>query len=191
MEKEGKINLSILIFFPTIYLAMLKVYTKFEDFGSHRSREICDRNLLLERKKNGQIKGLISRRRLILSYTIQEVIPNICTKFQNPRCSSSWEIFDEKKSLHTHTHTHNYWWKDKNYIPPTYFVCRGYNYFMTKTPRKICGQTEDRTHDLLNTRLTAHPTDLAGSARCIIKGGSGVQNSYSPCILCFVCSYNW
>ena len=22
-------------------------------------------------------------------YTIQQVIPNICTKFQNPRCSSS------------------------------------------------------------------------------------------------------
>ena len=27
---------------------------------------------------------------LILFYTIQQVIPNI----QNPRCSSSWEIFD-------------------------------------------------------------------------------------------------
>ena len=48
---------------------------------------------------------MISRRRLILSYTIQQVIPNICTKFKNPRCSSSWEIFDEKKSLHTHKHT--------------------------------------------------------------------------------------
>ena len=31
---------------------------------------------------------------LILFYTIQQVIPNICTKFQNPRHSSSWEIFD-------------------------------------------------------------------------------------------------
>ena len=30
----------------------------------------------------------------ILFYTIQQVIPNICTKFQNPRRSSSWEIFD-------------------------------------------------------------------------------------------------
>ena len=42
-KKKAKIYLSILIFFPTIYLATLKVYTKFEDFGSHRSREICDR----------------------------------------------------------------------------------------------------------------------------------------------------
>ena len=31
---------------------------------------------------------------LILFYTIQQVILNICIKFQNPRCSSSWEIFD-------------------------------------------------------------------------------------------------
>ena len=31
---------------------------------------------------------------LILFYTIQQVIPNICTKFQNPRHSSSREIFD-------------------------------------------------------------------------------------------------
>ena len=42
-EKKAKINLSILIFFPIIYLATLKVYTKFEDFGSDRSREIYDR----------------------------------------------------------------------------------------------------------------------------------------------------
>ena len=50
--------------------------------------------ILLERKKNGQIKGMISSCMLILFYTIQQVIPNICTKFQNPMCSSSWEIFD-------------------------------------------------------------------------------------------------
>ena len=42
-----------------------------------------------------------------LLYTIQ-VIPNICTNFQNPRFSSSREIFDEKKSLYTHTHTHTH-----------------------------------------------------------------------------------
>ena len=29
------------------------------------------------------------RRRLILSYTMQQDIPNICTKFQNPGCSYS------------------------------------------------------------------------------------------------------
>ena len=45
----------------------------------------------LERKKNGQIKEMVG---LILSYTMQLVIPNICTKFKNPRCSCFWEIFD-------------------------------------------------------------------------------------------------
>ena len=87
-KKKAKINLSILIFFPTIYLATLKVYTKFEDFGSYRSREMCDRNFYW-RKKNGQIMRMICRRRLILFYTIQQVVPNICTKFQNPGFSSS------------------------------------------------------------------------------------------------------
>ena len=60
---------------------------------------------------------MISRRRLILSYTIQQVIPNICIKFQNPRFSSSWEIFDEKKSLHTHTNTHTITEKTKTMYP--------------------------------------------------------------------------
>ena len=91
-KKMVKINLSILVFCPTIYLATLKVYKKFKDSGSHRSREIC--NIWLERKQNGQIKETVSIRRLILSYTMQQDIPNICTKFQNPGCSYSWEIFD-------------------------------------------------------------------------------------------------
>ena len=33
-KKKAKINHSILVFFPTIYLAPLKVYTKFEDWFS-------------------------------------------------------------------------------------------------------------------------------------------------------------
>ena len=35
---------------------------------------------------------------------IQLIIPNVCTKFQNPGSSSSREIFDEKK-VYTHTNT--------------------------------------------------------------------------------------
>ena len=71
-------NLSILFFSLTIYLATLKVYIKFEE------------KIWLERKKNGQIKGMINR---ILFHTIQKVIPSII-KFQNPRHSSSWDVFD-------------------------------------------------------------------------------------------------
>ena len=55
---------------------------------------------LLIRKKKGQIKGLISRMWLILLYTVQPVIPDVCTRFQNPRSSSSCEIFDENFHIH-------------------------------------------------------------------------------------------
>ena len=55
---------------------------------------------MLERKKKGQIKGLISHMWLILLYTVKPVIPDVCTKFQNPRSSSSWEIFDENFHIH-------------------------------------------------------------------------------------------
>ena len=43
---------------------------------------------------------MLSSSRLILFYTIQQVIPNICTKFQNPRRSSSWKIFDTNFSMY-------------------------------------------------------------------------------------------
>ena len=54
LKKKAKINLSILIFFPTINLATLKVYTKFEDFGSYRSLEICDRKFYWRERKMDQ-----------------------------------------------------------------------------------------------------------------------------------------
>ena len=37
--------------------------------------------MLLEKMKNGQIKGMINMRVLSLSYTIQVEVPNVCTKF--------------------------------------------------------------------------------------------------------------
>ena len=44
-KKKAKTNHRNLVFFPTIYLAPLKVYiyTKFEDSGCNRSRELCDK----------------------------------------------------------------------------------------------------------------------------------------------------
>ena len=51
LKKEGKMRISILIFTYTINFAYMKVYTKFENIGSNRSREICDK-FPLERKKN-------------------------------------------------------------------------------------------------------------------------------------------
>ena len=71
----------------------------------------------LERKKNGQIQELISNMRLILSYTVQLVIPNVCTKFQNPKSSNSEKSWTEKKLTHTHTHTHTQTEKAKTIYP--------------------------------------------------------------------------
>ena len=49
--KEGKMSFSIFIFIYTIRLAYLKVYTKFENTGSNRNREICDINFIGEKEK--------------------------------------------------------------------------------------------------------------------------------------------
>ena len=68
--------------------------------------EKCD-GFLWEKKKNGQIKMMTSMRMLILSYAIQLVIPNVCTKFQNSR-SSSWEVCDKKFYLWKRK-LHKYW----------------------------------------------------------------------------------
>ena len=52
-EKEGKMSFSIFIYIYTILLAYMKVYTKFENTGSNRNREIFDRNFhWRERKMN-------------------------------------------------------------------------------------------------------------------------------------------
>ena len=53
LKKEGKMRISILISIYTVHIAFLKVYTKFENNGSNRSLEICDRNFhWRERKMN-------------------------------------------------------------------------------------------------------------------------------------------
>ena len=44
IEKEYKLSFSIFIFIYTMHLAYLRAYTKFENTGSNRSQELCDRN---------------------------------------------------------------------------------------------------------------------------------------------------
>ena len=51
LKKEGKMSFSILISIYTIHFAFLKVYTKFKNTGSNRSREICGRNFIGEKEK--------------------------------------------------------------------------------------------------------------------------------------------
>ena len=50
IEKEGKMSFSIFIFIYTIHF-YLKVYTKFENTGSNRNREMCDTNILIGEKE--------------------------------------------------------------------------------------------------------------------------------------------
>ena len=61
--------------------------------------ELVCLNIFLERKKNRQIKGLISNMWLILLYTEQLVIPDVCTKFQKPRLIYC-EILEENFHIH-------------------------------------------------------------------------------------------
>ena len=58
-EKENKMISSIFIFIYTIHLTYLKVYTKFENTGSNRSGEICDRTFYLgERKRANKLTDM-------------------------------------------------------------------------------------------------------------------------------------
>ena len=53
LKKEGKMMISILTSIYTVHFTILKVYTTFENTGSNRSWEICDRNFhWRERKMN-------------------------------------------------------------------------------------------------------------------------------------------
>ena len=62
---------------------------------------------------------------LILYYTIQVITIKLCTKFQNPKSSSSREIFDEKKKF-THKQTNIVTEKAKTIYPLYTSYARGY-----------------------------------------------------------------
>ena len=65
----------VALFCYTIHLAYLKVYTKFENTGSKRRQKFS-----LEKKKNDQIKGLISNMWLFLvtqyNPSLSSFVPN-------------------------------------------------------------------------------------------------------------------
>ena len=87
IEKEGKMSFSIFIFIYTIHLAYLKMYTKFENTGSNRNREICDRNFNWRERKLTN-KGTDKQYEAVFCNTIQLITIKLCTKFQNPNSSS-------------------------------------------------------------------------------------------------------
>ena len=86
-EKEGKMSFSIFIFIYTIHLAYLKVYTKFENTGSNRSREIYDRNFFGEKEKCIN-KGADKQHVAVPLLHNTLITIKLYTTFQNPNSSS-------------------------------------------------------------------------------------------------------
>ena len=93
MEKEGKNSSQHLGFLPHNilgpYQGVYKIW-RLAVIGAENSVTKC----FIGEKEKWTNKGIIRSSILILFHTIQQVVPNICTKFHNPRCSCSWEIFD-------------------------------------------------------------------------------------------------
>ena len=96
--------------------------TKIEDTSTHRCwADIMEKFI---GKKNGQIKGLISHMWLILYYNLSYLmfVPNfkILGQAVPEKSLTKKKLTDRQTDRHTYR-------KSKNYIPPIYFVYRGYN----------------------------------------------------------------
>ena len=62
------------------------MYTNLKTLSEIEAEKFVTENFVREKKKV-QIKGLISQMWLIFEYTVQLVIPDVCTKFQSPNLS--------------------------------------------------------------------------------------------------------
>ena len=99
---EGMISMRMLILSNTIQEVITYVRTKCQSPRCSSSCEIFDKTLYWRERKNGPIKGMISMRMLILSYTIQHIIPNVCTNFKILGAVVPEKSLTEKK-VNTHT----------------------------------------------------------------------------------------
>ena len=63
--------------------------TTFKEDRLNGSWEICDRIVGKEKEKNGLIKEQTSNMWLIFLNTVQFITTKLCTKFQDPKSSSS------------------------------------------------------------------------------------------------------
>ena len=89
-KKMVKINLSILVFCPRIYLAwpLSRCIRNLKTLALIEAEKPVIENLIGEKEKWTN-KGNGKHQEADSLLHIQQVIPNICTKFQNPRCSCS------------------------------------------------------------------------------------------------------
>ena len=115
-------RISILISFNTVHFAFMKVYTKLENTGSNRSREICYRNFHW-RERNKQIKGLISNMWLFFvtqyNSSLSSFVPNfkILTQVVAEKSLTKKKFTDRLTDKQADKHNYR---KGKNYIPPIF-----------------------------------------------------------------------
>ena len=89
---QGRTNRRRLVFYPTIQLVIVNLYTKYELSVLYSCGDILD----LRRKIWRERKGKTNRRRLILNPTIQLVIVNLNTEYEVSILNRFGDIFDEK-----------------------------------------------------------------------------------------------
>ena len=106
-KKKAKIILSILIFFPTILLATLNKYTKFGDFGSYRSRKICDGNFCWRERKMDN-KGNDTQEEAGSLTQYNKLYPTFVPDFKILGSVVPEKSLTKKKFTHKPTHKHCY-----------------------------------------------------------------------------------
>ena len=133
---------------PTIQQAIINMHTKYEHSSLHGSWEIFDEkfhsskygwkenwtNTGKNKHEKAGSQSQISRWRLVLNPTIQQVVINLHTKYEHSSLHGCWEIFDKKFSPKSGwTEGRNRWTDgrmggrtDENQYTPT-FSKRGYN----------------------------------------------------------------
>ena len=95
---QGRISMKRLVCNSTVKCIIINLHTKYDFSSLHGSTEIFDKNLYYlkyGKKKNGQVQGRISMRRLIRNPTIQCFIINLHTKYDYSGLDRSIEISDE------------------------------------------------------------------------------------------------
>ena len=88
-EKEGKMNLSTLVLFSVMHLVVLMWYIKnLKNMAQIEAEKSVTENFVREKEKWTN-KGTDKQYVADSLYTVQLVITKLCTKFQDPRSSSS------------------------------------------------------------------------------------------------------
>ena len=132
LKKEGKMMISILIFIYTIHFAYLKMYTNLKTLALKGAEKSVTEISIGEKEKwtmkNKKNKATDKQYMASFCNTLQLITIKLCTKFQCPKSSSCWNLWQKKKFTEQQTdwQTHIITEKAKS-IYPLYTSYRGYN----------------------------------------------------------------